>query len=144
MTVSAGKEGASGVSRRVRRRRWSDEEKRRIIAESEAPGSSVSLVARRHDLNANLLFTWRRKFRRQPEAGVDRAAFVPAVIALEEPLAGEGGPAPRATGAEVEESSARRTSGLMEIVLAGGRRVIVDREVSVAALARVLEVLERR
>jgi transposase len=144
MTVPAGKEGASGVSRRGRRRRWSAEEKRRIIAESEAPGSSVSLVARRHDLNANQLFTWRRKFRRQPEAGVDRAAFVPAVIAPDEPLPGEGGPALRATGAGVEESSARRTSGLIEIVLPCGRRVIVDREVSTAALARVLEVLERR
>jgi transposase len=144
MTVSAGKEDASGVSRRGRRRRWSAEEKRRIVAESEAPGSSVSLVARRHDLNANLPFTWRRRFRRQPEAGVDRATFVPAVIAPDEPLAGEGGAAPRATGAADEESSARRASGLMEIVLAGGRRVIVDREVSAAAPARVLEVPERR
>jgi len=46
-----------------RRRRWSDEDKVRIVAECEAPGSSVSLVARRHDLNTNLLFSWRRRLR---------------------------------------------------------------------------------
>lgn len=38
-----------------RRRRWAEEDKARIVAECEAPGSSVSLVARRHDLNANML-----------------------------------------------------------------------------------------
>ena len=45
------------------RRRWSEAEKRRIVAESYQPGVSVALVARRNDLNANLVFNWRRKFR---------------------------------------------------------------------------------
>ena len=39
---------------------WSDDEKRRIVAQSYAPGVSVSVVARRYDVNANLIFTWRR------------------------------------------------------------------------------------
>lgn len=39
------------------------EEKRCIVAETYAPGSSVSLVARQHDVNANLLFSWRRAMR---------------------------------------------------------------------------------
>ena len=43
------------------RRSWSAEEKRRIVEESLRPGASVAVVARRHDLNANLLFTWRRQ-----------------------------------------------------------------------------------
>ena len=43
-----------------RRRRWSAEEKLRIVEESFRPGVSVSSVARRHDLNANQVFTWRR------------------------------------------------------------------------------------
>ena len=47
------------------RRRWSDAEKRRIVAESYQPGVSVSVVARRNDVNANLVFTWRRQFREQ-------------------------------------------------------------------------------
>ena len=42
------------------RRRWSEAEKSRIVAESHEPGVSVSVVARRNDVNANLVFTWRR------------------------------------------------------------------------------------
>jgi len=141
MTVSGEKRGGSGVSRAVPRRRWTDEEKQRIVAESEAPGSSVSMVARRHDLNANMLFTWRREFRRrEPSAGVDQDAFVPAVIAPEEPATDRLAAAPRA----LADGSAGRPPGLIEIVLGGGRRIIVDRDVSAASLARVIGVLERR
>src|SRR3712207_641656 len=43
-----------------RRRRWSAAEKVRMVEESHGPGASVSLVARRHGVNANQLFTWRR------------------------------------------------------------------------------------
>jgi len=145
MTLSAEKPRPSGGSHPGRRRRWTDDEKKRIVAESEAPGSSVSIVARRHDLNANMLFTWRREFR-QGEAGaaVDQAAFIPAIIATEEVGAGQPAAAPREHRTSVEDGSPRRLSGLMEIVLAGGSRVIVDRGVSAAALARVIGVLERR
>ena len=44
-----------------RRRYWTRDEKRRIVVESLEDGASAADVARRHDLNANLLFTWRRK-----------------------------------------------------------------------------------
>lgn len=43
-----------------RRRRWSAAEKMRMVEESQGPGASVSLVARRHGVNPNQLFTWRR------------------------------------------------------------------------------------
>src|SRR5215216_2445287 len=43
-----------------RRRRWSTEEKVRIVEETYLPGNSVSLVARHHGIAANQLFTWRR------------------------------------------------------------------------------------
>jgi transposase-like protein len=43
------------------RRFWSSEEKRRMIAESFTPGASVSKLAQRYGVNANLLFTWRRR-----------------------------------------------------------------------------------
>ena len=46
-----------------RRRRWSDEEKGRIVAESFAPGAVVSEVARRHDISAQHLFAWRKAAR---------------------------------------------------------------------------------
>src|SRR5271169_3505921 len=48
--------------RAVARRRWPDALKRRIVAETREPGASVSVVARRHDVNANQVFKWRRQF----------------------------------------------------------------------------------
>ena len=44
------------------RRRRSEAEKRKIVEEALHPGASVALVARRHELNANVLFIWRRKY----------------------------------------------------------------------------------
>jgi transposase len=144
MTLSTEKARPSEGSRRGRRR-WTDDEKKRIVAESEAPGSSVSIVARRHDVNANMLFNWRREFRQQKAgADVDQAAFIPATIAPDEVGAGQPAPTPREQRTSVEDGSARRLSGLLEIVLTSGSRVIVDRDVSAAALARVIGVLERR
>jgi transposase len=42
------------------RRSWSREEKRRIVDEAFRPGASVADVARRHGLNANQVFNWRK------------------------------------------------------------------------------------
>jgi len=47
----------SGVQRR---RRWTPEEKIQIVEQTYVPGMSVSLVARRHGIGGNRLFTWRR------------------------------------------------------------------------------------
>lgn len=47
-----------------RRRHWTAPEKVRLVEETCLPGQSVSLVARRHGLNANQLFTWRRLMER--------------------------------------------------------------------------------
>ena len=58
------------------RRRWSAAKKRRIVAETYEPGASVSVVARRHDVNANQVFTWRRQFREGAGGG-----FLPVVAA---------------------------------------------------------------
>ena len=43
-----------------RRRRWSAEEKREIVEESELPGMSISYVARNYDIHPSQLFRWRR------------------------------------------------------------------------------------
>ncbi|MYF85249.1 MAG: transposase, partial [Rhodospirillaceae bacterium] len=52
----SGEQSSSEGRVRRRRRRWSEARKRRIVAESNQPGVSVSVVARRHDLNANLVY----------------------------------------------------------------------------------------
>jgi transposase len=44
----------------VARRRWSAEEKLRIVGDLSRPGASVLSVARDHDVDASLLFKWRR------------------------------------------------------------------------------------
>src|SRR5688500_911236 len=134
--------GESGGGFGARRRRWSFEDKARIVAECEAAGASVSMVARRHDLNANMLFTWRRQFR-QP-CGTGEGSFVPAVISPEEnaydrPTAMPGAPQPGLVG-----SSAPRPTVRIEIVLADSWRIIVDQDVTAAALTRVIDVLKRR
>ena len=54
------------AGRQRMRRRWSQEEKRRIVAQTLMPGASVSQVARRYDVNTNLVFTWRRDPRLRP------------------------------------------------------------------------------
>ena len=47
--------------RKVGRRLHTLEQKLRIVAEASAHGASVAEVARRHGLNANLVFSWRRQ-----------------------------------------------------------------------------------
>src|SRR5438309_4665412 len=49
--------------RQTNRRRRSLEEKRRIVEETLEPGASVARVARRHAVNANQVFYWRKKYR---------------------------------------------------------------------------------
>lgn len=46
-----------------RRRRWTDEERLRILAEAAAPGACVADVARRHEISTARIYTWRNKLR---------------------------------------------------------------------------------
>jgi transposase len=120
-----------------------DEDKARIVAECDVPGSSVSLVARRHDLNTNMLFTWRRQLR-QRQCDVGEVSFVPAVIAPKEPAADRSEAIPREPLPGLSSSVSPRPTGRIEILLDNSRRIIVDQDVTAAALARVIGVLERR
>lgn len=140
MTTPDEGESASGLRQR---RWWSDEDKARIVAECDRPGASVSLVARRHDLNTNMLFTWRRQLRER-QRGTGDISFVPAVIAPQEPAGDRPAEMPREPQTEPASNSAPRPPGRIEIVLSDSRRIIVDEDVSTAALARVIGVLERR
>ena len=119
---------------RARRRRfWLSDEKRRMVAESFAPGASVSEVAQRYGVNANLLFTWRRQNARSAaHGGAEPFELLPVRVSDE-----------RAPAAPVE-ASARVLVGRMEIVLAAGERILVGADVDTAALARVVKALSRR
>jgi transposase len=47
-----------------RRRRWSQDDKARIVEETLAPGAKVTEVARRNGVAASVVFTWRRQLGR--------------------------------------------------------------------------------
>src|SRR5438034_9427019 len=81
----------------TKRRRHSEALKRQIVAETLEPGSSVSIVARRHDVNSNQLFKWRREL--LPKAVVESGAMVPVAIAP------DGGRPRRAARAGLIESA---------------------------------------
>ena len=136
---SPGAESGGQVGRR--RRRWSEAQKRQIVAETHEPGVSVPMVAQRYNLNANQIFRWRRLFREPERAGV-AGRFAPVVVEAapgQEPAAAAMSPPSESIVAEGQPATGR-----MEIVLAGDRRVIVDRTVDGPALSRVIAVLERR
>jgi len=91
------------------RRRWSQSERRRILAEAMAPGAVVSVVARRNGMSPQHLFTWLREARRVPTVSGRAAAFVP--VLLDEPPSASSATPPQAgirplgspaTGIEVE------------------------------------------
>jgi transposase len=113
-----------------RRRRWSDDEKLRIVLESLETPRAISSTARRHGISRSLLMTWRRAFRPEPIGpDVQPTGFVRAMVATAATMVAEPG---------------ARASGRMVIEIGKDRRVIVDAGVDAAALARVLAILERR
>ena len=122
--------GITATGRR-RNRSWPEALKREIVAASFAPGSSVSMVARHYDVNANQVFSWRRLYRDDPRAPAVPSVpqLIPVMVTTEQDTACT----PPATVAET-----------IEIDLAGKYRVRVSSGVDAEALQRVLDVLERR
>src|SRR5271166_5459486 len=116
------------------RRKYTLEQKRRIVEEAFAPGASVSIVARRHDVNSNLVFTWRRKYREGtlvdgkvlagtalPAPGLVRIGVVEHSSGIRPPsvIAGHPVPAPVVVGGKTALPEPR-PSGLIEIELICG------------------------
>ena len=104
------------------RRRWSAEEKRRILAEGEAGPRQVSATARRHGLSPAQLFNWRRLARESGLSRDEEPVTFAQVIACD-----------RAAGSPTLAAAVARMG--FEIVLADGLRVIVYEEVEAGALA---------
>jgi transposase len=104
-----------------RRRRWTDEEKARIVAESLDPATTASAVARRHGLHVSQLFTWRQQLQRRASSVETSGTpgFVPVLLAEDSAVSAEA-------------------VGRMEIAL-GPAVVRVGADVDAAALRRVLE-----
>ena len=122
--------GTTATGRR-RNRSWPEALKREIVAASFAPGSSVSVVSRQYDVNANQVFSWRRRYRDDPGPAADRSApqLIPVMITAE----------PDAVAAPPPAFAEK-----IEIDVAGKYRVRVGSGFDRQALRRVLDELERR
>ena len=117
-----------------RRRRWSLEEKLRILGQSVAPGSSASLVCRLHGISSGQLYTWRRQFRTGELTGFAPVRLAPPVEEL--PSAAmpvDSAPPP----GEPDRSS----DGIIEVELPSGVKLRLTGAVDEVALRRVLSAL---
>ena len=158
----------NSVGGRRSRRSWSDEEKRRIVAEAVLPGASVADIARRHGVNANLVFNWRKIARAALSAAepnaltvssqanaslatAEHCEFIPiGVIGRsedEEPALGASPSSRVVDGTSSSRESFPRPGmderpGVIEIDLADGVRLRVDAFVNEGALRRVRAVLK--
>jgi transposase len=108
-----------------RRRRWSEDEKLRIVLESLQGSRQVSATARRYGISRSLLLNWRRLFRTEQNEAGPRPDFVPATVIAD----------PVATPDPIEPTS----GGAIEIEFAAGARMritgVVDERMLKAAVA---------
>jgi transposase len=135
------------IARVDRRRKWTAKEKTALLAEVEAEGGNVMVVAKRHRISGSVLYNWRAALK----AG---AMHVPAAAPFI-PLGVFGGLSHRDTAmlarpeSEQPEAEAPRPirgsdggAGGIEIVLPNGARVSVDAFVNEKALSRVLRAMK--
>jgi transposase len=124
-----------------RRRRWTAEDKARIVAESFEEGANISEVARRNGVVRGLLTVWRHKF--AATAGVKVPSFVPVRIDAESGrgTAGEPGRFPPAQTRLLETASRPgMLRGVIEIEVSGAR-IRVEPGVDPSTLSTVLSAL---
>lgn len=112
-----------------RRRRWSTEEKLRVLAQSVAPGSSPSLTCRMHGISTGQLSTWRKQFRSGELTG-----FVPVSVVADAAL-----PEPAVAPEAAEQVPV--AIGVIEVELPAGVRLRITGDVREATLRRVLAAL---
>jgi transposase len=135
------------LARVERRRKWTAQEKAALLAEVEAEGGKVAIVARRHRISESVLYNWRAAWK--AAAAVVQAPVTASFI----PLGVLGGsshqdPATRTRPEpeQLETSRPMRASGSgvggIEIVLSNGARVSVDAFVDEKALSRVLRAMK--
>lgn len=133
--MSARSEVVEVVTRGERRRVWSMEQKRLIVAEAMQPGATPTEVARRWGIGTGLLYTWRQQFFAGELGEPPAPAFAQVSLA---PLAEPESAPPHPPAVQAGTVPA---AGQMEIVLPGGAVVRVGADVDGAALRRVLAAL---
>jgi transposase len=133
------------VARVERRRHWTPEEKAALMAEVEAAGGQISLIARRHRISKSLLYNWRSSWKAaalMARASAPAAGFVQLGVVAD--TSGESPPTPITPGAICPRGTGlalAERAGVIEIDLPDGVRVRVDSSVNEKALRRVLSAL---
>lgn len=136
--MSARSEVVEVITRGERRRAWSTDQKRLIVAEAMQPGAMPAQVARRWGIGTGLLYTWRR----QLLAGEFGEPPVPAPVFAQVNLAPAAEPSAAPPDPTTRSPDAvPAMPGRMEITLPGGAVVCVGADVDGAALRRVLAAL---
>jgi transposase len=121
-----------------RRRRWSSEEKTKIIAEAVLPGAKVSEIARRHGISRSLLYTWRREAEHGSASNVV-ASMLPDLVPV---MITDGAEVPKRPALPAERvGAATKGVGTIEIALPGGVRVVVRGRIEERLLRAVLSAL---
>jgi transposase len=131
------------VARVERRRRWTIEEKAALLAEVEAEGGKVKLVARRHRVSESLLYNWRSAWKAAAAAAVGPSGsveFVPLGVFGEAVNAAP--PMLRPPELPRSRPPGKSRAGGIEIALPNGSRVSVDAFVNEKALSRVLRAMK--
>ena len=116
-----------------RRRRWSTEEKLRILAQGVAPNSSASLTCRIHGISSGQFYTWRKQFRTGELTG-----FVPVSVVPDPPVAAL--PAGEPSQAICKPFDAREPATI-EVELPSGIKLRLTGAVDAAALRQVISAL---
>lgn len=112
-----------------RRRRWSEDEKLKIVLESLQAPRQVAATARRYGVSRSLLLRWRRSFHPEPkDAAAQQTGFVPARVIPD--CGGTPGPVGPAS-----------SGGLIEIEFAAGVRMRITGAVDAATLKAALAAL---
>jgi transposase len=123
-----------------RRRRWSREDKERLVAACLEPGAVLSEIARSGGIHVSQLFRWRKELCRIEEPLMQVSSTWVPVIVSEAATAAQ----PVVSEAPTSSHPRRKRSDVM-IELGRGRRVRVDSDIDTEALGRILDcVLGRR
>ena len=123
-----------------RQRRWSEDEKLKIVMESYQSSRQVAATARRHGISRSLLHGWRRALRAaRTEAAGALAGFVPATLAAEPQPAAP--PRAERTQRPQGETVVQPDAGTIEIDFVGGARMKITGAINRATLSATLEAL---
>lgn len=130
------------ISQVERRRRWSVEEKIRLLEATMQPGASVAAVADRHGVSRSLLFYWRKQAKAglmpgvTPLASLEALVFAPVIVAVEALARQKPSPKP-------PRKTAPRADRTVEVSLSNGRVLKADEDIAPERLSALVAALDR-